>query len=225
MGFESKIVPSWSKIQEKQQERCWPLPGLRPSVVHIVAFKDRLTPTEFVTFFFFINLESRQNNFHTLLISSELRKDTDIPEFFLFSLTQEQTSFPWHVALDLWGTCGVCAWQIVTGQNTRLQNCCPCLIFSEFYFMYSENYRDSQRQNLIDCPKTYTCFMLFLERRWKYSSFKTNHDVSVTFTQAWKGSGTGVWGREMILYHLTKNRNKKYKVKENCDMRRITDYK
>lgn len=127
---EARIKP-----QEKLRERCWPPAGLWPSLVHIVAFEDGLTP-DWICYFFiyiyiYINLESRKNNFHAHLISSELRKDLDVPEFFPFFPQTGANHFPLACCLRFMGYLrSVCAWKFVTHQNTRLQNCSPCLIFN-----------------------------------------------------------------------------------------------
>lgn len=81
--------------------------------------------------YIYINLESRKNNFHAHLISSELRKDLDVPEFFPFFPQTGANHFPLACCLRFMGYLrSVCAWKFVTHQNTRLQNCSPCLIFN-----------------------------------------------------------------------------------------------
>lgn len=174
---QTRIVPSWRKSQEKLQERRWPPAGPWPSLVHIVAFKDGLTPDWFCYFFFFMNLESRKNNFYALLISSELRKIWMFQNFSLFSVRQEQTSFPWHVALELSSTCGVCVHgkllhTSTQGYRTAVRVC----FFILFYVFWAlQSFPKAEFHSL--SKDTYLLHVV-IKRSWKYSSIKTNHDIS-----------------------------------------------
>lgn len=58
------------------------------------------------------------------------QKDLDVPEFFPFFRQTGANQFPLACCLRVIEYLrSVCAWQIVTHQHTRLQNCSPCLFF------------------------------------------------------------------------------------------------